>query len=153
MFLQTTVIGYLGKDAWINETNGKKVVNFSVAYTEKYKNAQGVDTEKTTWVECAMWEKEKVAPFLLKGTLVQCIGRPSTNAFVNKQGELMSSLKLGVISLQLLSSGKKEGTPPVPVPENGEPNYVHDEKIVGGIDFKVKKKEPIVQAIDDDLPF
>ena len=56
------VIGHLGNDANVNNVNGKTVVNFSVAHSEKWKDAQGNDKDKTTWVSCAYWsEKVNVA--------------------------------------------------------------------------------------------
>jgi hypothetical protein len=36
--LQIQAIGYLGKDAIISNKNGKSVINFSIAHTEKFKN-------------------------------------------------------------------------------------------------------------------
>lgn len=105
------VIGNLGRDASIKEHNGKKVINFSVAHTEKYKNSQGVVTEKTTWVECSMWEKGNVAPYLKQGQLVHIEGTPSVNAYETKDGKPAASLRLSVFGLQLLG-GKKEDSKP-----------------------------------------
>ena len=51
--IRISVIGRLGQDAQVNNVNGKSVINFSVAYSEKFKNQQGEDTERTTWVSCA----------------------------------------------------------------------------------------------------
>ena len=127
MLLKMQVIGNLGRDASIKEVNGKKVINFSVAHTEKYKNSQGVVTEKTTWVECSMWEKGNVAPYLKQGQLVHIEGTPSVNAYETKEGKPAASLRLSVsaFGLQLLGSKKEDGkpTPPptatVPVTQNG----------------------------------
>lgn len=115
--LTATVIGYLGKDAHLQESNGKKVVNFSVAHSEKYKDAKGVATEKTTWVECAYWEREQLAPYLKKGTLVCVQGTPESHAFKNKQGEIASTLKLRVVRVELLTSAPKKDAAPVSTAE------------------------------------
>ena len=53
--IKLQVIGNLGKDGTVNTVNGKNVINFSVAHTEKYRDAQGTQKERTTWVECAYW--------------------------------------------------------------------------------------------------
>ena len=65
------VIGHIGKDATVNEYNGKKVINFSVAHSEKYKDASGNVVNKSVWVDCAYWvESTAVAQYLKKGTQV-----------------------------------------------------------------------------------
>ena len=53
--IRISVIGRLGQDAVVNTVNGKTVINFSMAYSEKFKNQQGEDVDKTTWVSCAYW--------------------------------------------------------------------------------------------------
>ncbi|MFM7710302.1 MAG: single-stranded DNA-binding protein, partial [Ferruginibacter sp.] len=53
--IKLQIIGNLGKDCIQNEVNGRKVINFSVAHSEKYKDSAGNLKEKTTWVECAYW--------------------------------------------------------------------------------------------------
>ena len=111
MVLKLTVVGNLGKDCTMQEVNGKKVLNFAVAHSEKYKNAQGVDVEKTTWVECSKWDSENIAPYLKKGVLVMCEGVPQAYAYTGKEtGELKSSLKLNVQMLKLLSAAPKPQT-------------------------------------------
>ncbi len=65
--IKLQVIGNLGKDCIVNTVNGKNVINFSVAHTEKYKDAQGNPKERTTWVECAYWtDRTGIAPYLKK---------------------------------------------------------------------------------------
>ncbi len=107
--LKTTAIGYLGQDCVLKDVNGKKVLNFSIAHTERYNNNQGVACERTTWVECGIWDKDKLAPYLKKGVQVYVEGKPITNAWVDKPtGEVKTSLRLNVFSIQLL--GKKESS-------------------------------------------
>ena len=67
--IRISVIGRLGQDATVNNVNGKTVINFSMAYSEKFKNQQGEDVDKTTWVSCAYWtDKTNVSNYLKKGT-------------------------------------------------------------------------------------
>jgi single-strand DNA-binding protein len=51
--LKINLIGRLGQDAQVNTVNGKSVINFSVADSEKFKNQQGEDVEKVNWCSCA----------------------------------------------------------------------------------------------------
>jgi len=104
--IKTSVIGNLGKDANVKEVNGKKVINFSVAHTEKFKNANGEDISKTTWVECAYWnDKTAVVPYLKQGTLVYVEGMPEADAYL-KDGEAKATLRLRVGTVQLLGGTK-----------------------------------------------
>ena len=65
--IRISVIGRLGQDATVNNVNEKTVINFSMAYSEKFKNQQGQDVDKTTWVSCAYWtDKTNVANYLKK---------------------------------------------------------------------------------------
>jgi len=73
--IKLQVIGNLGKDCVTNTVNGKNVINFNVAHTEKFKDGSGQQKEKTTWVECAYWtERTGIAPYLKKGTQVYVEG-------------------------------------------------------------------------------
>ena len=108
MVLQLHVTGHIGQDATVTNTNGKSVVNFSVAHTESYKNSEGVKVDKTTWVNCSYWDAEKVAPYLKKGTIVQLQGTPAAVAYTSKNGENRADLRLTVQLLKLISSPPKE---------------------------------------------
>lgn len=104
--LKLQAIGHIGQDATIKDVNGKKVTNFSVAHTDKYKDKNGVATEKTTWVDCALWDSENVTQYLKKGTLVYVEGRPESESYTTKEGEVKDKIKLSVSRLELLSAGK-----------------------------------------------
>ena len=65
--IKLQLIGNIGKDAIVNNVNGKNVINFNVAHTERFKDAQGNQKDKTVWVDCAYWtDKTAVAPYLKK---------------------------------------------------------------------------------------
>ena len=46
--IKLMVIGNLGKDCIVNTVNGKNVINFNIAHTEKFKDSTGAQREKTT---------------------------------------------------------------------------------------------------------
>lgn len=107
--IKTQVIGHLGKDAVVNTVNGKTVINFSVAHTEKFKDATGQQRDKTTWVDCSYWnDKPVVAPYLTKGTQVYVEGTPDSRAYLNQDNKPASSLTVRVFSVQLLASPEKK---------------------------------------------
>ncbi|MHA4809677.1 single-stranded DNA-binding protein [Flavitalea flava] len=108
--IKLQVIGNLGKDCVTNAVNGKSVINFSVAHTEKFKDAQGNQKDKTIWVECAYWtDRTAIAPYLKKGTQVYAEGTPEVRTYPKNDGTTGVSLSLRVQSVQLLGS-KSEGT-------------------------------------------
>jgi single-strand DNA-binding protein len=108
--IKLQVIGNLGKDALVNNVNGKNVINFTVAHTEKYKDAQGNQKDKTIWVDCAYWtERTAVAPYLKKGTQVFVEGQPDVRTYTTQDGRNGASLVLRVASVQLLGAKSNDG--------------------------------------------
>ncbi len=137
--IKLQVIGNLGKDCLTNSVNGKSVMNFNVAHTEKYKDASGQQKERTTWVECAYWsDRTAVAPYLRKGTQVYVEGTPEVRTFTRNDGTFGASLTLRVLSVQLLGGGRSEG------------GYQNEQQGMGSGALQVPAEitEPV-----DDLPF
>lgn len=134
------VIGNLGKDCVTNTVNGKNVINFSVAHTEKFKDAQGNQKDKTIWVECAYWtDRTAVAPYLKKGTQVYVEGNPEVRTYPKTDGTTGFSLTLRVLGVQLLGS-KNEGG-------GGSSNY-SSAPAAANVPTASDITEPV-----DDLPF
>jgi single-strand DNA-binding protein len=76
-----------------------------VAHTEKFRDAQGNQKEKTVWVDCAYWtDKTAIAPYLKKGTQVYAEGTPDLRTYQKTDGTQGVSLTLRVLSVQLLGS-------------------------------------------------
>lgn len=107
--IKMTAIGHLGKDATVNNVNGKNVINFTVAHSEKYKDQSGKEVQKTVWVDCSYWtDKTAVAPYLKKGTQVYVEGTPEARSFQRQDNTCAASLNCRVFSLQLLGGQKQE---------------------------------------------
>ena len=103
--IKLQVIGNLGKDAQVNNVNGKTVINFNVAHTERYKDAQGNQKDRTTWVDCSYWtDRTAVAPYLKKGTQVYVEGTPDVRSYTTTDGRNGASLTLRISSVQLLGA-------------------------------------------------
>lgn len=97
------ILGNLGKDATVNTVNGKRVVNFSVACTEKWRSGDELK-EETIWVECAHWsEKEGVFPYLKKGQQVYLTGSPRVRTW-DSNGKTGASLQLTTHKIELVGS-------------------------------------------------
>lgn len=108
--IKMQVIGRLGKDCVVNTVNGKNVINFTVAHSEKYKDSQGNLQEKTIWVDCAYWtDRTAVAQYLTKGTQVYAEGQPEARSFQRNDGTPGASLSLRVREVQLLGGRSDSG--------------------------------------------
>ena len=143
--IKLQIVGNLGKDCITKEVNGKNVINFSVAHTERYKDAQGNPKERTTWVECAYWtDRTAVAQYLTKGKMVYAEGSPDADAYTNKEGVAAATLRMRVLNLQLLGGNT----------DNPTTN-------VGNVTNAGYTQAPVVRSevpsasmsMDDDLPF
>ena len=101
--IRLEIIGYLGTDAIVNEVNGKTVINFSVAHTDKWTNANGEQKERTMWVNCEFWVKSVgIASYLKKGTQVYVTGRPEVKIYQPASGETLAQQRLVVSEVKLL---------------------------------------------------
>jgi single-strand DNA-binding protein len=108
--IKLQIIGNLGKDCIVKEVNGKNVINFSVAHTERYKDSQGNQKERTTWVECAYWsDKTAVAQYLTRGKTVYAEGSPEADAYMNKDNQAAATLRMRVQNIQLLGGNNPGG--------------------------------------------
>ena len=109
--IKLQVIGNLGRDAVVNNVNGKNVINFTVAHTEKFKDSSGNQKDKTVWVDCAYWtDRTAIAPYLKKGTQVYAEGQPDIRTYQTQDGKQGASLSLRVLSVQLLGSRPEQSS-------------------------------------------
>ena len=95
--------GRITADAKVSTVkDGKQVVNFSVAVNDSYKpKGSEVAVKVATYFNCSYWLNPGIAPYLTKGTLVECFGRISVNVWTNAEGEAKASLNLHVNSIKL----------------------------------------------------
>ena len=153
--IKLQIVGNLGKDCITKEVNGKNVINFSVAHTEKYKDGQGNPVTKTTWVECAYWtEKTAIAPYLLKGQMVFAEGAPEAEGYNNKEGQVAATLRMRVQSIQLL--GGKNNTDGANQGNQQQQPYNAGNVTNAGSTPTPAMRTPAPAAdmpLDDDLPF
>jgi single-strand DNA-binding protein len=145
--IKLQVIGNLGKDALVNNVNGKSVINFTVAHTERFKDAQGNQKDRTTWVDCAYWtDRTAVAPYLRKGTQVFVEGQPDVRTYTTQDGRNGASLTLRVLSVQLLGSKAEGGS------EGGGSNYQQAPSYAQSAPAASGSPADLTEPMDD-LPF
>ena len=142
--IKMQVIGNLGKDCVVNTVNGKNVINFTLAHTEKYRDSQGNNQEKTTWVDCAYWtDRTALSPYLTKGKQVFVEGQPEVRSFTRQDGTAGASLSLRVREVQLLGGrGDSAGSPP----------STYSSQAAASVGSSIPTPGEITEPVDD-LPF
>lgn len=90
--LKVELIGNIGADAEIKDVQGNKFVAFRVAHSSKYKDAQGNQTESTTWVDVTINDTDsKVIPFLKQGVKVFVRGNASLRVYSSPTDKMMKA--------------------------------------------------------------
>ena len=152
--IKLQIIGNLGADCIQKEINGKNVINFNVAHTEKFKDAQGNVVEKTIWANCAYWtDRTAVAQYLKKGKQVFVDGSPEVEVYTNKDGQPAATLRVRVRDLQLLggnvdgNTGNQSSYASAPASSSSSSS---------GSNYNTNSNRPVTAAMEepaDDLPF
>ena len=104
------LIGYLGKDPESKFTpTGKKVTQFSVAISNRWKSREGDTKEYTEWVNIEAWGRlgEVCSEYLKKGSLVFVEGRLKTDKYEDK-GENRYYTKVVALAMQMLDRKPNE---------------------------------------------
>ncbi len=135
------LIGNLGRDPEMRYTpNGQAVTKFSIATTERFKDKNGEQQERTTWHNIVAWgrQAEVAKEYLSKGRPVYIEGRIDNRSYDDKDGNKRYISEIVVQRMQFLGSkgdtsgGGFDQTPPKSPPD----------------DFPTDES-----AQDDDLPF
>jgi len=129
------LIGNLGADPELRYTpDGQAVASFRIATTEKFKNRDGEQQERTEWHNIVCWRRtaEIANEYLKKGSPVYIEGRIQYRSYEDKDGIKRYRTDIVAQRLQLLGArGKAEDEQKQP-PATPEPQMPSD---------------------DDDLPF
>jgi len=102
------LIGNLGNDPEIiTLESGKKLVKFSIATNESYKNAMGEKVTDTQWHNVIAWNKtaEIIEKYVTKGNEIAIEGKLTSRSYENKEGEKKNITE--VVCNELLMLGGK----------------------------------------------
>jgi single-strand DNA-binding protein len=105
------LIGNLGNAPEVRNTEtGKKLVRFSVATNEQYKNGKGERVTETQWHNLIAWGKvaDIAEKFLAKGTEVAIEGKLVNRNYMDKEGNKKYITEIQVTELLML--GKATGS-------------------------------------------
>lgn len=147
--LKVEIIGNLGADAEVKESNGSKFVTMRIAHSESWKDEQGNKQERTTWVDAIINDAEtKVLPFLRQGQKVFVRGNANLRVYSSpKDKRMKAGLTINVWEIELLG-GVSDAVPKQVVdPADGR---IYDVKKYFWIerDNKTMKKDEVYTMVD-----
>jgi len=109
---RVTLIGNLGQDPETKTTeSGKKLVHFTLATKEGFKNAEGQRVNETTWHNIVAWNglADIAGKFLKKGNEVAVEGRIVYRSYEDKKGVTKYITEIVLSDLELLRNGNGKG--------------------------------------------
>lgn len=108
---EVNLIGHLGQDPESRfMPNGNAVCNFSLATSERWKDQQGQQQERTEWHRIVMFGKvaEIAGQYLKKGSLVYLKGKLQTRKWTDQQGVERYTTEIVCHEMKMLG-GKPDG--------------------------------------------
>lgn len=108
------IIGNLGQDPELRHTgSGQSVCTMSIATTDKYKDKDGNDQEKTEWHRVIVWGKqgENCAKYLAKGKPCYVEGKLQTRKWTDNNQIERYSTEIVAQSVQFLNAGTGAAKP------------------------------------------
>ena len=120
MYQELTIVGNVGVDAEMRYTpGGDAVTSFNVATSRKFKNAQGVTVEQTTWHRVSCWRKlaEVCAEHVRRGNRVLVTGTVEARSWKDgRTGEPRAGLEVTASTVRFLGGADERNRPTGAVP-------------------------------------
>ena len=138
------LLGNLGQDPEVRHLeSGAQVANVSVATSESWKDKEGNKQESTEWHNLVFWGALAgvVENHLSKGDKIYVEGKIKSDTWQDDQGNNRKTVKIRVLSMDIISCAKWQ---------DGEPKKP---SATARTKQAVAKKEPMLEAEEDNLPF
>ena len=83
--------------------NGNKILKFSLATSQSYKDREGKWIRDTTWHNIVMWNKmaEAASPDVKKGARISVTGRLANRSYTDKEGNKKYSTEIIAVSYEM----------------------------------------------------
>lgn len=147
--LKVELIGNLGADAEVKESNGSKFVTFRVADSQKFKRQSGEEVDQTNWIDVTMSNSEsKVIPYLKAGVKVFVRGNANLRVYSSKKDRCMKAgLQVSALEVELCGGNNDAVARQVIDPEDGS---IHDVTKHYWCDISTKgmKKDALKEILD-----
>jgi single-strand DNA-binding protein len=109
------LIGNLGKDPDLRYTpSGQPVASFSLATSEKWRDKDGVQQDRTEWHNIVVWgrQAEIAKEYLSKGRQVYIEGRIQTRSWDDKDGNKRYTTEIVANTVRFLGQRDQSGGAP-----------------------------------------
>ncbi|HKL48487.1 MAG TPA: single-stranded DNA-binding protein [Desulfuromonadales bacterium] len=106
------LVGNLGKDPELRYTpSGTAVATFPLATSERFKNREGQQQERTEWHNIVMWRglAEIGGKYLHKGKQIYIEGKIQTRSYDDRDGNKRYMTEIVADQMQMLGRGGEEG--------------------------------------------
>jgi single-strand DNA-binding protein len=143
------LVGRLGKDPDLRYTaSGTAVANFTVATSERFKDRNGEQQERTEWHNIVVWRNlaEICGKYLKKGKQVYIEGKIQTRSYDDRDGNKRYITEIVADQMQMLGRAGDEGDT-----QRGYEPPLQDEPPAGDKAFGGSSEPPFNP--DDDIPF
>ena len=130
---RATIIGNLGADPEVRHTqNNTAVATLSIATSERYKDRDGQQVEKTEWHRVVAWAKlaEICQKYLKKGDKVYIEGPIQTREWKDKDGQKRYTTEIKALNMVMLGgneSGSGKAKQAAPQPVQNEPGNLPED--------------------------
>ncbi len=146
------LLGNVGKDPEFKALpSGQPVVNFSLATSDRYKDQQGNQQERTEWHNLVAYAKlaEIVRDYVKKGSKLYVEGRLTTRSWDDREtNKKVYRTEIVISDLSLLSGRGEEGGSASGGYSGGRSSGSYDQRSPASDDFAQS-----TQITDDDIPF
>lgn len=115
------IIGNLGADASVMESNGSKFVTMRIAHTDAFKDEAGNKHEKTVWIDATINDAEtKLLPYLKQGVKVFVRGNANLRVYSSPKDRCMKAgCSVSVREIELVGGSSDEVPRQVIDPKTG----------------------------------
>ena len=111
-FSKAIIMGNLTRDPEMRSTpSGAQVCSFSVAVNRNYRDSDGTQQEKVSFIDCSAWGKagEVIAEYAKKGSGIMVSGRLDQRSWEDKEGQKRSRVEIVVEDFNFIGGGRSDG--------------------------------------------
>ncbi len=105
------LIGNVGQEPKINDVGESKVIKFSLATSETFKDKSGTLKEEVTWHNIVAWNNKGMLDFNLikKGQCLSIVGRVRNNKYTSSDGQERNYNDVLANKIELVELNKANG--------------------------------------------
>ncbi|MBN2426738.1 MAG: single-stranded DNA-binding protein [Deltaproteobacteria bacterium] len=143
------LVGRLGKDPELRyTTSGTPVANFTLATSERFKDRNGEQQERTEWHNIVVWRNlaEICGKYLKKGKQIYAEGKIQTRSYDDRDGNKRYITEIVLDQMQMLGRAGEDDNQ-----RSYEPPLPDEPPQSGGGSYNGSSEPPFNP--DDDIPF